>query len=204
MGGRSGYSAPKWLLAVLLVAAGAGAAAGPVLASRLVGNASITVSQALSYGTLLIGDNTTPFSGLPGSILVAPPAGARAYVSVSDNQTQFTASVDMLPTGARYDMAVPITNRSNNPMRAQLILDIPEILMVDVEPIGVLAYAPGTSGLLRVGRTSSNTWEFTAPAGIVGTDGTNRLLNGLVVHVALPSSAPPGFYTIRARIDALN
>lgn len=202
MGRSYGYSTPKWLLAVLLLAAGSGAAVGPVLASRLLASAALSVTQALSYGAIVIGDNATAFSGLPGSVLMAPPPGARAYVSSSDDKTRFTAAVDLLPTGGRYDMAVPISNRSNSQMRAQLTLDVPDELLVDVEQIGVFPYAPTTSGLLKVGRTSFNTWEFTAPGGTQGTDSANRLLNGLVIHVALPTNAPPGFYTLRAQIHA--
>lgn len=200
-----GYHVPKWLLAVLLLAAGAGSALGPVLASRFNGAATISAIGSLSYGSIMVGDNTTLFNMLPGSTLTAPPPGARAYVSLSSDRTDFTASVDLLPNGSRYDLAIPISNSANTPARTQLILDIPDELQVDVEQLGPFNYAQDTSGLLRVGRINRNTWEFTAAPNSAGeeTGQPPRLLNGLVIHVGMPVSAPPGFYTLRARFQRL-
>lgn len=42
------YAMPKWLVAVLLLAAGAGAAVGPVLAARLTSGINLTATQAVS------------------------------------------------------------------------------------------------------------------------------------------------------------
>ncbi len=254
-----GYTLPKWLVAVLLLAAGAGAAVGPVMAARLTGRVNIVASQAISvrnvptsalplWGsaplTTATVNATDPSRGLiaqqPGVLVLTPfmsslncyngiynmsvggnlipiPGNARSYVSLNDTGTDFTIAIDLLPTSSKFDIAIPLYNSANNQQLAELTLDIPDGVMVDLEQIQLDASPPipGTN-MAAIGRTSANTWEvrlqpnlgtyydfIAIPNGNPG-EYMAAPASGIIVHVALANGTPPGFYAIRGKLQAQN
>lgn len=253
-----GYTLPKWLVAVLLLAAGAGAAVGPVMAARLTGRVNITASQAISVRTVPSGplpllqnpaqmvNITDPdpshglIAGAPGILVLTPsianwnsytgvynlsvggplipiPASARSFVSVNDTGTDFTVAVDLLPTSSKFDIAIPLYNSANSQQLAELTLDIPDGVMVDLEQIklntGTNPPIHGTN-MASIGRTSANTWEVRLQPNqgtyydFVGINSSGNYLaapaSGIIIHVALANGTPPGFYAIRGKLQAEN
>jgi len=253
-----GYTLPKWLVAVLLLAAGAGAAVGPVMAARLTGRVNITASQAISVravptgalpllqnpSTTVVVNDTDPAHGLiggaPGILVQTPgmaslgcynnvfnmsvggnmipiPASARSFVSINDTGTDFTVAIDLLPTSSKFDIAIPLYNSANNQQLAELTLDIPDGVMVDLEQIKLNATPPipGTD-MATIGRTSANTWQvrlqpnlgtyydFIAMNSSVPNVYLATPASGIIVHVALANGTPPGFYAIRGKLQAQN
>lgn len=208
------------LLAALLIAIGTGAAVGPVLASRLSGRASITSTQALALSLPLIASHgityhvggATSSGYLPA---LAVPAGARPFSDLTSDKVAFTVAVDLLPTGSKFDVLLPVANAANNPLTATISLDVPEGILVDAEAIGAITVATGpgavvtVGGQLNVGRTTASTWEVWAPAFMrdhesaveAGTGNQITGYSGILLHVALPNRTPPGFYSLRGRIE---
>ena len=184
------YHIPKWVLGIVLVAAGAGAAVGPVLAPKLMGRTAITATQALQFATsATFGwgydfDENVP---TPGSV----PGNARTYYSVNDTRTQFTVGFDMIPTSSVLWVNVPVKSISNNQILAKLTLDVPDGISVDV--IDSDDYSSPLS--TQVGRLGANTWEMNFQA--------DSTINVYYIF-GLANGTPPGFYTARGVIEPEN
>lgn len=206
-----------WIVTVLLVATGAGAAVGPVLSPRLTGRVAITATQALQFEQPIVPTVLSPQYYLGASDVFPPPyakapAITRVYTSLNDQKTDFTVSVDLLPTSSKFDILLPIGNLANNQVLALLTLDSGGCLELDVEPLGhVYAYGGqpnpiNVGGLVKIGRMGPNSWEIMAPARTHASDTANGITgyNGAWIHVALANGLPPGYYTLRGTLEAQN
>lgn len=184
----SKYKIPKFILVVILVATGAGAAVGPVLAPRLTGKLAVTATQALQIERGAVGG----YGPVPG--INVPVGAARSYVSLNDTHTQFTAAFDMVPTGSVLWLKLPIDNTSNNQILAKLTLDVPDGISYDIVDNPILLTTGGTTAVGRLGR---NTWEvrFQPSASPSVT---------LYMAFAMANGTPPGFYTIHGTLEAEN
>jgi len=213
-----------WILGALVVSIGAGAAVGPVLAARLTGKVAIIATQALSFSTPLVGVPWGPplyIGGATGTYVypVAVPGGTRTFSDLNDQKIEFTVSIDLLPTSSKFDILVPMANISNNQVIAQLTLDVPEAVLVDIERLGSVVVTTQNApvvltttvgGQLTVGRTSANTWEILAPPLVPYTQTALEYTgaqitgyNGLLLHVGMPNGTPPGFYQIKGKIEPM-
>lgn len=184
------FYVPKWLLAAVLVAAGAGAAVGPVLAPKLMGRQAITATQALQLASSAsFGWGYNMSTNLP--TLGTAPGNVRTYYSVNDTKTQFTVGFDMVPTSSVIWTSVPITSISNNQILAKLTLDVPDGISVDVTELNS-GSAPHST---VVGRLGANTWELNfGPSSTIDVYYIFGLANG----------TPPGFYTVRGTLEPEN
>lgn len=215
---------PYWMMGALLISVGAGAAVGPVLAARLTGRVAIIATQALTFSTPLVAVPGGPplyIGGATGTYLypVQVPGGTRTFADLNDQKIEFTVSIDLLPTSSKFDILVPMANASNNQVIAQLTLEVPEQVLVDVERLNSVVVTTQNfpvvltttiGGQLTVGRTSASTWEILAPplvpytqAALEYTGTQITAYNGLLLHVGLPNGTPPGFYQIKGRIEPM-
>lgn len=215
-----------WVLGLILVLTGAGAATGPVLAPRLSGRVAVTATQALIMARPLVDTLGTPvptiIGGSTGTYVTANqlPANARGYASLNDTATQFTVSADLVATSSYFDVVLPVGNNANNQVVAELKLSIPDGLDVDIEqsgPVNVTTslgpiIQTAIAGKMRVGRMDANTWEATWPANTPTTESAIEqpslinivAYNGFVLHIALHNGTPPGFYQIQGTLTPRN
>ncbi len=215
---------PYWIVGALLISIGAGAAVGPVLAARLTGKVAIIATQALTFSTPLVAVPGGPplyVGGATGTYLlpVAVPGGTRTFSDLNDQKIEFTVSVDLLPTSSKFDILVPMANSANNQVIAQLTLEVPDQVLVDVERLGSVVVTTQNApvvltttigGQLTLGRTSANTWEIHAPPLVDYTQSALEFsgaqitaYNGLWLHVGMPNGTPPGFYQIKGKIEPM-
>lgn len=169
-----------YILGAALALIGLGAAVGPVLANRLRANVAVTVTQAITIGTVQltnVNDMNVPTNG-------------RAYTSKDDTNTRFTVSADMLPYPNAIRVHLGLKNAANNQMRLKLILEVPEPIQVDVQ-----AYAPSSPNM-TLGRIDQSSWEIA----IASSPGVE---NDVHIDLSLPNGGPPGFYTVKGRIEPL-
>ncbi len=169
-----------YIFGAALVLIGLGAAVGPVLAARIKGNAVITVTQAITIGTVQL-TNINDMN---------PPTNGRAYTSKDDTNTRFTVSADLLPHPSGIRVHLGLLNAANNQMRLRLTLEVPDPIMVDIQ-----AYVPSSPNM-TLGRLDQSTWEIA----IASSPGVE---NDIHIDLALPNAGPPGFYTVKGKIEAL-
>lgn len=96
------------VISILLLSSGGGAAVGAVLAARLIGNAPITVTQALRVQEPVV-------VGMVGQV--------QHFVSVDDSGTKFTTAATM-PQGSSVTFKVPMNNSSGRPLIVSLKLAV--------------------------------------------------------------------------------
>lgn len=148
------------------------------------------------------------------------PSGTRSYVSLNDTGTQFTIALDMLPTSSKFDVVVSLNNSSNNQVLADLNLDIPDGLTIDIEKIAIQQPGGGgpvdaKAGKVSLGRMSPNSWELTLAANTGNYDdilsrtdgggfGVGMPASGFIMHVAMANGTPPGFFQIQGTLQAKN
>ena len=197
---------PIWLLVVALVAGGAGAAVGTILAGNGVAEIPVTISQALEVGKPVLhpeGD------ALTSSVVDNMPQGVdalegdvddetvlataifdpdRSIGAVNDTQTafQFAAEIDQHDF---YVFYVPLKNASNQDMVVQLKLVAPE---------GITVEAMDAEGTVvdNMTRTGLYTWKFDldSTADKQGAD------DAIFIVVAASDTIAPGFYTITGEL----
>ena len=154
---------PIWMLVLALVACGAGAAAGTVLAGKVTAEVPIAVSQALLVcdvdwvsAVTDINEDDAPQQLWDHKGMIAIPN--RHIGVVSDDRTAFQAAAELAvgDWGAFY---VELKNASDNDLYAILTLNVPECLEVEV-------YADqdiNVGGKINVSCTV--TWESIAKSG---------------------------------------
>ena len=183
---------PIWLLVLALVACGAGAAAGTVLAGRVTAEIPVAVSQALlvnepEWRAALPAGNQ-PQQVEDHALWVALP---NRYVGVvSDDNTAFQAAAEMA-VGYWAAFNLPLKNASNNELVAELTLNVPGCLEVEV-------YASTDAlNITEVVRTGLNTWKII----VTGDADYDVLTDCLMVVISVDDDCMPGYYNITGTIE---
>ena len=184
----AGRVIPLGLLILALLAVGAGAAAGTILAGKVTGEMPVAVSQAL-----LVENVTNVKSAVPADDSVVTQQvfdnfgnihAANRFIGVkSDDNTAFQAAAE-LAVGDWTEINLQLKNASANDLVALLILDVPQGL--EVEAFGDGAYVH------NVTRVGPNTWKF------IVKGGTNKSVAGSLLNliVSVDDDAAPGYYGI--------
>jgi hypothetical protein len=123
---------PVWLLVIICIAVGAGAAAGTVLSGEITGNIPVAVSQSLLVDGLFFGvDDITFASGNPTN---------RASVAVADDDTGFQVATE-IAVGDKFLISIPMRNASKVPLTGLITLEpsVPGGLQLDMDERSVLA-----------------------------------------------------------------
>ncbi len=191
---------PIWLLVIALVASGAGAAAGTILAGRVTGEIPVAVSQALlvSEPTWVIavdtGDQDAPQQVFEHLDWISLPN--RSIGVVSDDHTGFQAAAEMA-TGDWASFKLPIKNASDNDLVAELTFNVPECIEVEIySDIDVTTNDVGNP--VRIGL---NTWKFKVKA---AADSINDATDFLYVVVSVDDTCLPGYYNISGTIKQIS
>lgn len=95
-----------WVISILLLSSGGGAAVGAVLAARLIGEAPVSVTQALR---------------VQEPVVVGQVGEVTKFASVDDSGTKFTMAATM-PQGSSVTFKVGMNNRSGRPLIVDLKL----------------------------------------------------------------------------------
>ncbi len=191
---------PMWLLVLALVAAGAGAAAGTVLAGKVTGETNVAVSQALlneapvwlsqaNITTKVLTDATATQQVTYHQGLINIPN--RKFVAAKDDNTAFQAAAE-LATGDWAAFDLPLKNASSNNLTALMTLNVPEGLEVEAFA------ATGASKITEVVRIGLNTWKFKVATGAVYTS-----TDLLTIVVSTDDDMAPGYYTIDGTIKQI-
>jgi hypothetical protein len=161
-----GATFPAWAIAVAMILAASGAAAGTVLAGKVTGTISATASQALLIR-------------FPSAGTFITEADAD-LMTVSDDGTGFTAAAE-INSGDFFRVHLALANESNSQLNGELTLVGPDGITFRVEHANdVVPY---------VVRTGPFTWRFRLNP---TTDDTQDM----VITVALADDLLPGFYAI--------
>ena len=188
---------PIWLLVLALVAAGAGAAAGTVLAGRVTGEVPVAVSQALltqapvwqdtpqqapTYAPQQVQDHYT-WIHIPN----------RDIGVVADDNTAFQAAAE-LAVGDWAAFNLPLKNASDVSLVAELTLSVPECIEVEVYSTTF------ASNILNVVRTGLNTWKFKV---LSGAD-YSETLDCLMVVISVDDHCLPGYFNINGTLKQIS
>ncbi len=193
---------PIWLLVLALVAAGAGAAAGTVLAGKVTGETNVAVSQAL-----LVGDNVTWESSLTADTSTNTTQPQQIYKhaswvkipnryfgAVADDNTAFQAAAEVA-TGDWVAFTLPLKNASEVDLVGLLTLNVPAGL--EVEAFSATP-ASSQSNVMNVVRVGLNTWKFKLAAGA-----DYQTVDKLELVISADDTVAPGFYTIDGNIKQI-
>jgi hypothetical protein len=205
---------PVWLLVVALVACGAGAAAGTVLAGKVTGEVPVAVSQAILVDTpdWVADAEFGADSGQPQQVLLHAEwvhLPNRDFGAVADDNTAFQAAAE-LAVGDWAAFNLPLKNASDVELFGLLTLSVPECLEVEVyNDIDTIAapHALDLAGespdpavnVTEVVRIGLNTWKFklAADAHYDPTD------DCLMVVISVDDTCAPGYYTITGEINQI-
>lgn len=166
-----GKTMPAWLLAAGLIVASSGAATGVVLAGRVTGTITATVSQALRISFPATGTNIT--------------GADRSLITAKDDLTAFTAAAE-INTGDEFDVNLALRNDSNAELTGELTLVAPDGITLSVDEAG--------DAVANIVRTGPFTWKFRLNPIVdpsTALDDTD-----LTITVALADDMLPGFYSI--------
>ncbi len=205
---------PVWLLAMLLVACGAGAAVGTVLAGKVTGEIPVAVGQALlTHSPIWLSDATFGAdSGQPQQVYmhaewVAEPN--RSFGAVADDNTAFQAAAE-LAVGDWAAFNLPLKNASQNELIALLTLDVPQCLEVEVyadadtiaapHPLDLGGESPDpASNVTEVVRIGMNTWKLTLAAAAE----YDTITDVLTVVISVDDDCAPGYYSISGTLQQI-
>ncbi len=179
---------PVALIVAALVVCGAGAAAGTVLAGKVTGEMPVAVSQALlveapTWYTSITTDTNQPQQVNRHVSWIHKPN--RSVGVAADDNTAFQAAAEMA-VGDWAAFCLPVKNASNVDLTAELTLNVPACLEVEV-------YADTDAvNILGVVNTGLNTWKV-----LVGADAEYDSTDDcLVVVISVDDNCAPGFYNI--------
>jgi hypothetical protein len=190
---------PIWLLVIVLVASGAGAAAGTVLAGKVTGEVPVAVSQALlveapEWQDSLNSDETCqPQQVYKHATWVKAPN--REFGAVADDNTAFQAAAE-LAVGDWAVFYLPLKNASENELIGLLSLSVPECL--EVEVFSANCTDPNAYEVVRIGL---NTWKFSLKAAAEYDTANN--VDKLAILVSVDDTCAPGYYTISGDIKQI-
>jgi hypothetical protein len=200
---------PIWILVVVMVACGAGAAAGTVLAGKVTGEIPVAVSQALlTKAPIWLADaqfgddggqpqqvsNHAEFVQLPN----------RSFGAEADDNTAFQAAAEVA-VGDWAAFNLPLKNASDNELIGLLTLSVPDCIEVEVyadkDAIGGggdgdVNAATNVTEVVRIGL---NTWKFTLAAGAE----YDTTLDVLTVVISVDDTCAPGYYSISGDIKQI-
>ncbi|MCD6452903.1 MAG: hypothetical protein J7K77_01225 [Dehalococcoidales bacterium] len=190
-----GKTFPAWLLVGAMVASGAGAAAGTVLAGKVTGEIPVAVSQSLLteapiWLTSLPANDNQPQQVNTHVAWVHKPN--RSIGVVSDDNTGFQAAAE-LAVGDWAAFHLPLKNASSNDLVAELTLRVP-CRCLDVEVYNATS-CTNITDVVRVGR---NTWKFK-----VLSDAEYGATDWLTVVISTDDNCRPGYYTISGKIQQI-
>ncbi len=186
---------PVWVLVIALVATGAGAAAGTVLAGKVTGEIPIAVSQAILtdapiWTTILEEPTVQPQQVYMHYDWVYVPL--RNFGAVADDNTGFQAAAEMA-VGDWAAFNLPLKNASQNDLIALVTLSVPECLEVEV-------YAPAASvNIGDVVRIGLNTWKVQ----VLADAEYDPILDCLMFVISVDDTCAPGYYTISGEINQI-
>ena len=200
---------PLWLLVLALIVAGAGAAVGTILVGKVTGEVPVTVSQALLVGQPVAAGSTTG-EDLTDYVDNEPQAteaelGAMflpdRWIGVhSDDQTgfQFAAEID---TGDIFAFWLPLKNASNQDMVAELTLNFPNCIEVEV-----VDNDTDNDNIENVTRTGYNTWKFEvlSDAEKDPADAITGSEDCILIIVQYDDPCLPGYYTMTGEIRQIS
>ncbi len=194
---------PIWLMVLALVTIGAGAAAGTVLAGKVVGEMPVAVSQALLVRAVNWTDNAT-IEGENPEISAADMTQQvfnhidwiqkpnRHFGEVADDNTGFQAAAEMaVGDWSAFDLR--LKNASEVDLVGLLTLNVPEGLEVEV-------YAdPAATNINSVIRIGLNTWKVVVEAGAEG----DAITDDLTIVISVDDTTPPGYYNISGQFQQI-
>ncbi len=197
---------PVWLLVVALVACGAGAAAGTVLAGKVVGEVPIAVSQAiLTEAPIWVADaGFGEDSGQPQQVFMHAEwvyLPNRSFGAVADDNTAFQAAAE-LAVGDWAAFNLPLKNASEVELFGLLTLSVPECLEVEVYADADPAAGDSPDAAINVTevvRIGLNTWKFKLAAGAE----YDPVDDCLMVVISVDDTCAPGYYTISGEINQI-
>ena len=203
-----GKMIPVWMIAMLLIASGAGAAVGTVLQGNVVGEMPVTVGQALLVGAPVQAgteNGTTDFTALVDNApqptendidtLTLPD---RFIGVVRDDHTAFQAAAE-IDQGDIYAFWVPLKNASDEELIAQLTLDFGECIEVEV--------IDNVDGNVNdVTRTTFNTWKIrvAADAEMDPPTETDGMGDSILIVVQVDDHCDPGYYSLSGEIHQIS
>jgi hypothetical protein len=177
-----------FILIFTLMAAGAGAAAGTVLAGTVDGEVNVSVSQPLQVES----------PSIPGL-----PAGRAWFGAASDDGTQFSAAAQLYQ-GESATIEVPIVNQA----AVNHVVEITVIAPILTVPTGgnpadysINLDVDGSGSITDVVRVGPYTWKCTTPAESQGRESTP--FDGIELTVALGDMVPPGYYELTGQMQVV-
>ena len=178
-----GRRVPVWLLVLALIAAGAGAATGTVLAAKITAKVPVTVSQALLLD----------MDGTPANPIVISGAD-NAIGAPSDDGAGFTAGME-LNNADTATINVYLKNHAAADLHGKLTLwNVPKGITLSVSATDGDSDGNAIVNVTRVGKYE---WLFLVENGVGGQD-------YLTITVALAVNMKPGFYEIKGKIEPVN
>jgi len=191
---------PLWLLILALVAAGVGAAVGTILSGRIIGEIPVTVSQALLVGEPQFPDEMPDDVERQTLTRIEPTAPDRAIGIVSDDQTSFRAGAE-IDTGDCYIIQLPLKNASEQDLSAELTIDIPDC--IEVEVFGSDEESDSSDDhTLYVTRVGYGVWNFRVSYMAEFEDSDFSDSVGIVV--CADDDCAPGFYMLNATLTQIS
>ncbi len=191
-------SFPLWLLILLLIASGIGAAVGTILAGRVTGEVPVTVSQALLTGSPIF-PSSMPSGVTRQTIRIQPNAPDRAIGIVGDDRTSFRAGVEV-DVGDVFLIQLPLKNASNQDLTAELTLTVPDCIEVEVfgSDEETESEYDHTSNVTRIG---PNKWNFFVS--YLAEMSTFDWRDSIGIVIGVDDDCMPGFYTIEATLEQI-
>jgi hypothetical protein len=185
---------PIWLLVIVLVASGAGAAAGTVLAGKVTGEVPVAVSQAIlteaPVWTDIAVDDNQPQQIRHNIDMVTVPN--RSFGAVADDNTAFQAAAE-IAVGDWVAFNLPLKNASENDLVGLVTLSVPDCLEVEVYS------STNATNLNSVVRIGLNTWKVIVEAA-AEYDHTEDCL---MFVISADDYCAPGYYTISGDIKQI-
>ena len=203
---------PIWLIAILLIASGAGAAVGTVLQGNVVGEMPVAVSQALLVGTPVGAGGADAGVDISGNVDGAQSTAAeianltladRFIGVVSDSGTAFQAAAE-IDQGDIYAFWLPLNNASDEDLTAELTLNFPEC--AEVEVLRGLEGSGSDANIGGVVRTSFNTWKVTVDADAAGAEAgaIDPNEDSILIMVQIDDNCAPGYYSLSGEIHQIS
>ena len=166
-----GKSMPATVMVAMLVVAGAGAAAGAGVAGSIGGEMTTEVDQAIVLNT----DD-------PGDI-----PEKEGFVNVNDDGSEFRTAAQIYQ-GDNYDVEMNFSYQGQTETNAELVLDIPKGIVVDVEPT-----VDENDANVQVGQVAEDTWLLKVNE---SENGDGDFDFELTFDIGTDNQIEPGFYTI--------
>ena len=173
-------SIPVWLksLTVLIVAAAAGQAVGPVLSGGIQGSTGLTIEQTVVLSSTSVDHGVFDSTGGGGS------PHDDAIVTVNDEGTAFTAAIELRVGDTEY-LVLDLDNVSDVQANTIMELNVPAGIDVEVDDL---------DGDISEAQLNRKSWLMKLDTASL------RSSRDLEVAILQKDDLRPGFYTITGRI----